>query len=134
MSKTVRFSETPVLVRQISDQSEARKENTQTPTEHILAKKEYRKEKNYENQLKLRQSQSKITKLPVKSIKLDARAEAREAMRVEELNKLNSKDSGCMPGESCSIMGGKKTKRRTRRIRRTKRTRMTRKTKRTKRT
>jgi len=37
MNKSVRFSENPVLVRQISDQSEARKKNSQTPFENTLA-------------------------------------------------------------------------------------------------
>ena len=37
MNKTVRFSENPVLVRQISDQSDARKQNSQTPFENRLA-------------------------------------------------------------------------------------------------
>jgi hypothetical protein len=37
MSKSFRFSKEPVLVRQISDQSEARKQNSQTPFENRLA-------------------------------------------------------------------------------------------------
>ena len=37
MSKKVSFQEQPVLVRQISDQSEARKQNSQTPFENRLA-------------------------------------------------------------------------------------------------
>ena len=176
MNKTVSFSEAPVLVRQISDQSEARKENTQTPTERISAKEAYKyykkkqrkiearnnREREFQDQLRQSQekpieidtraeereamrlkelhklyeksSQQKSKQLQVNPIKLDTRAEAREAMRLEEIYKLNSKDSKCIPGQSCSIMGGKKTKKRTRRIRRTKRTRKTRKTRRTKRT
>jgi hypothetical protein len=37
MSKNVHFSDEPFLVRQISDQSEARKQNSQTPIEKRLA-------------------------------------------------------------------------------------------------
>ena len=37
MSKQVSFPEQPFLVRQISDQSEARKQNSQTPIEKRLA-------------------------------------------------------------------------------------------------
>ena len=37
MNKSVSFPENPVLVRQISDQSEARRQNSQTPIEQRMA-------------------------------------------------------------------------------------------------
>ena len=46
MSKKVFFSESPHLIRQISDQSEARLMNSQTPYEHKLAKETFTIEEN----------------------------------------------------------------------------------------
>jgi hypothetical protein len=46
MSKNVHFSDEPDLVRQLSDQSEARKQNSQTPFEQRMASNTfYREEK-----------------------------------------------------------------------------------------
>jgi hypothetical protein len=150
MNRTVTFSETSPLVRQISDQSEARKENNQTPTEHILAKESYKEElAELKEKRKEEKRKEKLKQTLKKSIEIDPRAEAREAMRIQELNKLyeksikansskkpitsiklgeRTKDSNCIPGQSCSIMGGKKRKTRRTRARKTRKTRRTRRT------
>ena len=171
MNKTVTFSEIPPLVRQISDQSKARKNNTQTPTERIIAKQKYKKykektkKKHQKKQQKRRQQQQQQQQQQqkeflTKTIEIDPIAEARETMRIQELNRLYEKsmearetmriqelnrlyeksmeahssktpissiklkerptDSKCIPGQRCSIMGGKIFKRITRRRTKTK--------------
>ena len=127
--KHVSFSEIPPLVKQYSDDFlDDRRDNTVTAHENFLARLELKEEQRQEKR-RLREEQRQAT-IRREAAEYEARREEqrqatirKEAARQAALNK-----SKCIPGQSCSIMGGKKSKRRIRRTRR--RTRRTRRTRR----
>ena len=146
--KHVSFSEIPPLVKQYSDDFlDDRRDNTVTAHENFLARLELKEEQRQEKR-RLREEQRQAT-IRREAAEYEARKEEQrqatirreaaeyEARREEQRQATIRKEaarqaalnkSKCIPGQSCSIMGGKKSKRRIRRTRR--RTRRTRRTRR----
>jgi len=91
IKKSVSFSEAPPLVRLISDQSEARKNNTQTSEEYEKNILDSKREDDT-NIIQINRQPS----INLKNIQPEI---------------LNNNDTKCMPGENCSISGGKTRKR-----------------------
>jgi hypothetical protein len=71
MSKSVHFSDEPFLVRQISDQSKARKQNSQTPNELRLAMNSYYTEET-EKINEQQERKKKYKKIPISTRVEDA--------------------------------------------------------------
>ena len=126
MSKKVSFQEQPVLVRQISDQSEARKQNSQTPFENRLASNSfYMEEKQKMNTDK--ETKEKYEKKR-KYINTPVNKRVTDAVLKGNKEDANIRKEAILDENRYAYwwLGGKKS-RKTRKTRKTKKTKKTRK-------